>query len=143
MIKRTVKKPISFLLALFMIFSLTACNNTTTPEPGDTSDAEITVPTKEFTPSEEFLIVRGNMYSSEDTIIDACYYVKKAFEAAYGYKLTIETDKVEATADSYEILIGHTNRKASQNLASTLSLNDYVYAIPSEKSITRRPSVAR
>ena len=135
MIKRTVKKPISFLLALFMIFSLTACNNTTTPEPGDTSDAEITVPTKEFTPSEEFLIVRGNMYSSEDTIIDACHYVKKAFEAAYGYKLTIETDNVEATADSYEILIGHTNRKASQNLASTLSLNDYVYAIPSEKTI--------
>ena len=133
MIRHTLKKPICFLLALFMIFTLTACNDTDDiPEPpAETAPA----PTKEFTPSESFVIVRGEIYAANSDIVDACYYVKKAFEAAYGYKMTIETDKTEATANSYEILIGHTNRAISQKYSSALSLNDYVYVIPSEKTI--------
>ena len=133
MIGHTFKKLLCFLLALFMIFTLTACDDTdSTPEtPAESEPA----PIKEFTPSENFVIIRSEIYASDPDIVDACYYVKKAFEAAYGYKLTIETDRVEATANSYEILIGNTNRKASQKYSADLYLNDYVYAIPSEKTI--------
>ena len=130
--KYTLKKPLCFLLAFLMIFTLTACNNDNSTEQ---ETEEFVAPTKEFTPSENFVIVRGEMYASETNTIDACYYLKKAFEAAYGYELTIITDKEQRTNDSYEILVGNTNRKQSQTIYSGLSLNDYVYTIPSEQTI--------
>ena len=136
MLRRTFKKPICFLLALFMIFTLTACNdNPTEPlDTKDTSEAEA-APAKEFTPSEKFVIVRSDLYAADADIVDACYYVRKAFEAAYGYKMITETDATEYTADRYEILIGVTNRKQSKAMFSGLSINDYGYSIPSEKTI--------
>ena len=136
MIKHKLKKTISFFLAIFMILTLTACNDTiSTEDPTDETEDTAVAPTKEFTPSEKFVIVRGDLYASDGDTTDACFYIKKAFEAAYGYKLTIETDAVEYSADRYEILIGNTKRAASQKVYSQLTLDDYAYAIPSEKTI--------
>ena len=139
MLNSAFKKSICFLLALFMILSLTACDDKTPPADEETTDSvEETKPSaspKEFTPSESFVIVRGDLYTADNDTTNACYLIKKAFEAAYGYKLDIVSDAQEATKDSYEILVGSTNRKQSQSVHASLSLNDYTYVIPSEKQI--------
>ncbi len=126
------KKPLCFLLALFMIFTLTACNDKNSDDP---NADDFVAPTKEFTPSENFVIVRGELYATDADIADSCYYLKKAFEAAYGYTLEIVTDKVAQSNDRYEILVGNTNRRQSQVFSDNLTLNDYGYKIPNEKTI--------
>ncbi len=128
------KKMICLLLATLLLFSSVACNNSpTSSSEGSNEDPKQQV--KEFIPSEHFAIVRGELYVSDSSISDACYLIKKAFKAAYGYQLVAYTDKTEYTNDSYEILVGSTNRPQSKKHLDQLYLNDYVYAIPSERVI--------
>ena len=58
-------------------------------------------------------------------------YLKDAFEQAYGIRLEIKTDEVEAT--EYEILIGLTNRTETAELYLTLKDSEYGYALIGNK----------
>ncbi len=127
----TLKKLISLWLAIFMVLTLAACGNKNNDDPSDPQEDLTPVA---FTPSEDYVIVRGDLYASNPEISDACYYLKKAIEKVYGFTPEIVTDKTEA-AGKNEFIVGNTNRAFSQKLSRTLLLNDYGYTIPTKNAI--------
>ena len=123
---------ISLWLAVFMLFTFVACgNNSGNEDPTETQEDRKPVA---FTPTEEYVIVRGDLYASNEDITDACYYLKKAIEKAYGFTPEIVTDQT-AAAGKKEILVGNTNRAFSKKVSDQLSVNDYAYSIPTASAI--------
>lgn len=117
------------LLAMFMItVSLSSCLNT--QENDEENDPEQNVAfdlTKEHLAS-YVIIIPSQM--NEDMLPNATY-LQAAFEQAYGIRLEIKTDEVEAT--EYEILIGLTNRTETAELYLTLKDSEYGYALIGNK----------
>ena len=66
-------------------------------------------------------------------------YLNDAMQNAYGFTLTVKDDSYDQTVGlnpaPYEILIGQTNRKSSQNLFKTLGASDYTYLIQSKRIV--------
>lgn len=114
---------------MFMItVSLSSCLNT--QENDDENDPEQNVVfdlTKEHLGS-YVIIIPSQM--NEDMLPNATY-LKDALEQAYGIRLEIKTDEVEAT--EYEILIGLTNRTETAELYLTLKDSEYGYALIGNK----------
>ena len=131
---KTFHKYLCILLAILMTLSLAACNNGGTNEPNDTEAETVAKTAYPFLPDENYVIVRSNLYSSNAEISDACYYLKKALEKAYGITLDIVTDEKEA-AGKKEFLVGVTNRAFSKQVSESLSINDYAYYIPTASAI--------
>ena len=88
---------LALLLALFTIFSMVSCNKAPEKEQPTEKAPEKEQPTEApteeetvaqtpypFSLTEEYVIVRGDLYSSNEEITDACFYLKKAIEKAYG-----------------------------------------------------------
>lgn len=129
---KAFKRIIALLLAIFTLFTLVACDKN-----GNTIETSTQEPAKKevaFTPDEEYVIVRGEIYSSNEEITDACFYLKMALEKAYGIKVSITTDTA-LSGTGKEFMIGSTNRKLSQDFFLSLSINDYGYYIASKTAI--------
>ena len=126
------KRLVSLLLAIFTIFSLIACNNENNNEQ-ETQPITDKMPTA-FVPTEDFVIVRGDLYFSEENISNACYLLKKAIEKAYGFIPEVVTDQTNAIGKK-EILVGYTNRNASKQMYESLGINDYGYTVASQNTI--------
>ena len=126
---KNITRIICLLLAMFMItVSLSSCLNT--QENDEENDPEQNVAfdlTKEHLGS-YVIIIPSQM--NEDMLPNATY-LKDAFEQAYGIRLEIKTDEVEAT--EYEILIGLTNRTETAELYLTLKDSEYGYALIGNK----------
>ena len=126
---KNITRIICLLLAMFMItVSLSSCLNT--QENDDENDPEQNVVfdlTKEHLGS-YVIIIPSQM--NEDMLPNATY-LKDALEQAYGIRLEIKTDEVEAT--EYEILIGLTNRTETAELYLTLKDSEYGYALIGNK----------
>ena len=126
---KNITRIICLLLAMFMItVSLSSCLNT--QENDDENDPEQNVVfdlTKEHLGS-YVIIIPSQM--NEDMLPNATY-LKDALEQAYGIRLEIKTDEVEATV--YEILIGLTNRTETAELYLTLKDSEYGYALIGNK----------
>ena len=129
----TLQKYLCLFLAILMTLSMASCNNRTNP-PVDTEAETEAATAYPFVPTEEYVIVRGDLYASNAEISDACYYLKKAVEKAYGITLNIVTDQTEA-AGKKEFIIGPTNRAFSKKVSDTLGLNDYAYYVPTSSAI--------
>ena len=137
--KTRILKKLSLLLALLILFSLVACNDTQNNEISsqtETSDSVGTVNT-EFLPNVAFKIIRGNLYTSDDNISDASEYLQNAFSAVYGIqpKITSDTSIGFMEPGDYEIIIGDSNRPQSAQLMQSFGLNDYSYVVESDKTI--------
>lgn len=133
--KRRFLKQLCLLLACLLTFS--ACNQSGKEPNADTEQQTEPTPTEpvSFLPGESIVIVRGDLYTSNVEIGDACFLLKKAFEAAYGVEPIIESDKKPRDTHSLEILVGTTNRPDSQNEVSQLALNDYAYLVKSQNTV--------
>ena len=134
-------KLLCLLLAVFTILSMVSCNKdpekeqpTEAPTEEETEEETVAQTPYPFSLTEEYVIVRGDLYSSNEEITDACFYLKKAIEKAYGITLNIVTDQTDAKGKK-EFLIGATNRAVSKRLSESLGLNDYAYYVPSQSSI--------
>ena len=132
-----LKKLLCLLLAILTCISMVSCNNdsgkeqpTEAPTEEETA-AQVAYP---FTPTEDYVIVRSDLYASDENTTDACFYLKKAIEKAYGFTPEIVTDATDAKGKK-EFLVGPTNRAFSKQLVGALYLNDYTYAVPTKNAI--------
>ena len=126
-------KKISFLLAVFMLAAclfLVACNGnkeeTTTPE-------ETTVP--DLTPK-----ILATDISKYNLICEArsagtaiIWDLQSQIQKMCGKKIVLETDYLDES--EFEILVGKTNRKESEEFLSGLLWDDYGYAIVGNKIV--------
>ena len=137
MLQKKFRRLICLLLAIFTVLSLVACNNDNGNDPEQSTEASTTPPppSVSFVPTQDCVIIRGDLYSSEENIADACFYLKMALKEVYGITAKIETDTVPATGDRCEFLVGVTNRTPSKKTYALLSLNDYSYNVSSKTSI--------
>ena len=134
--KSVLVRFLCLMLTLFAVVQLAACNNNDNPpqpeqtQPPTSSSSRPTT----FVPDADYAIVYGQYYSSNKQIENACKYLKRALEAAYGISVSIVDDVTEINAKK-EFLVGMTNRAASDEIESTLSLNDYTYYVSSNEAI--------
>ena len=135
---KKLKKSISLLLAVFMLFTFVACDKDSKDDEKPTdAQTETKAPVQKpvtFTPNADYVIVRGDLYSSNEDIIDACFYLKEALKKAYNIDARITTDEVDS-GSTKEFLIGPTNRKDSESFFGSMGLNDYGYYIASQNAI--------
>lgn len=151
-----MKKTLAFLLAAVMIFSLVGCNGNTPDLSDDVTTTENVTDNTTEAPLEDegpvqkngeltlmldkksiFSIVRPDIAAND--VIDAAISVNKAIKDITGSLLKIETDFI-APNDSldnhvYEILVGNTSRKESQELASKLKSNQFAIKTTDTKII--------
>ena len=129
-------KLISLLLSVVIFLSFASCDSFGQNQPEQTeaqTQPNASRPTT-FVPDADYAIVYGALYSADQTTANACKYLRKALEAAYGLTVSIVDDSTEVNAKK-EFLVGITNRDASKQIADTLALNDYAYSVVSDESI--------
>lgn len=147
------RKILSLLLALCMILCMVACQpdaGDDLPEPPPEDDPTVTPPEDDPTdnpPIEEpepteielsakYVLIRPD--EKNDTEVKAALLLERALESIYGEKFNIATDypaKGEDDEDTFEILIGETNREATQTVLATLSYKDWTYSVVNSKTI--------
>ena len=130
------KQWLCLLLAILMTLSTVSCKNgnNDNEDPTETKENVVASTPYPFVPTDEYVIVRGDLYASDGKTTDACYHLKKAIEKAYGITLNIVTDQTEAKGKK-EFLVGPTNRAFSKQMSETLALNDYAYYVPTSSAI--------
>lgn len=158
--KYTYLKLLSLLLALCMLFSAVACTqeppaddtNPPVEQPGDNpgepeqpeqpeepdqpeqpEQPEEPVAPTEFVLNGSYVLVRPDDKTDEE--VAALQLLGRGLQSAYGVRFSKGTDYVE---NEFEILIGETNREASQKAGEELSYLDWVYEVVSDKVIVIR-----
>ena len=142
--KRIIKLSV-ILIALFALFSLSSCEKN---EVQDSSETEIQEETEAV--SESFLLNPDGtspftvVYEDKryDKMAKPSVALKKSIEEALGTELKIATDfldnaVIEDFADSYEILIGRTNRPESDEVLNTLEEGTYAIRAVGNKLVIR------
>ena len=148
--KKTFLRVLLALLALCMLLGTAACGaNTdgasdTTPADipagadADTTPAETTAAAVSFTLNASYAIVRPDDLNGQEEI-DAVQLLMRGIKSAYGENCTIKTDftrpNTQFVPGEFEILVGPTNRPASQELDATLKYYDWAYSIVSPNVI--------
>lgn len=126
-----MKKLTALLLALLCVI-LPACGEDAPEPPAQTTEAPAatTEAPKPLTiPAEsDYVIIRAD--EADQAVVDAAIDLMKSFASA-GIKVGIASDWEKkgtdpATRHPREILVGKTNREASQKAAKTLRANDYI-----------------
>ena len=134
-------KLISFLLALCMLVSLAGCNESSEEqvEPAPSNDEQ--TPNEPEQPEEvssitlndSYVLVRPDLQTQEE--VDAMLLLGRGLESAYGTRFPVGTDYIprgeEGGINEFEILIGETNREASQLAMGELSMRDWMYRVVS------------
>ena len=134
-------KKISFLLAILMLlqcFFLVACNKNDDQE----TTPEVTTPAE--TPTEpasyaEVLAIDISKYSlvcaqrSSAAVMGQFWQMQSQIKKMYGKEPLAETDFIEES--EFEILIGATNRKESQDFLAGLLWDEYGYTIVGSKIV--------
>ncbi len=116
------------LLTSALLIALCACNveeaPTETTEEAETTEA----PAVKFTLDSRYKIIRSD---TSKEAVKAAQYLRSAIEKVTGELLEFETDWVrkgeEVIAGEYEILVGTTNRKESEELSNSLRKSDWCY----------------
>jgi len=142
------------LAALLSLVPLCSCGKDTpadidpagTPS-ADTTAAETTLPPETEPPvpqypilengASNFKIVRSDL--AGNPVVQAAITLRKAFEEKYNYAMPLETDWVKkddpVPADTFEILIGTTNRAESIAAAEKLNAGEFVIEAASPNRI--------
>lgn len=134
------------LAALLALAPLTSCSSKT-PTNTDTTAAETTAPVTTEAPVEQYTIVENGASSftiiradsSSDTVTQAAISLRKAIEDKFGCSMSISTDWVKRDeaipADTFEILIGTTNRAESTAAAEAMRGGEFIVDVVSPKRI--------
>lgn len=85
-----------------------------------------------------YTIVRNNFYANSTGISESVLYLRKALQYSCGVDSTLGLDTAPVTDESYDIIIGETQRAESKDTFDTLGVNDYGYCVISEKQIVIR-----
>lgn len=127
--KHKYLKLLGLLLAICMMMSCLSCQD---EPPVDEQPPAVEQPqeTLEFTLTKDFVIVRPDEKVAEE--VAALQLLGRGLQSANGFKLSKGTDYEE---NEFEILIGTTNREASQTALADLSYMDWSYEIVSDKTI--------
>lgn len=134
------------VVSLFLVLALllTACGEVKDPqdpsEPAGPSEPDDPTqpgePETELKIDEKFTVLRGDNLREN---AEACNYIIRAIKEVYGIKVGFETDYLNRGESPREgekvILIGRTNRPASEALLESLTSRDYAYAIPDSHTI--------
>lgn len=136
--KKMTKRSLAFILLFAMLFACISCTRTNddkTTTPDVTTNAELVT----FLLNENVKIVRSEYYTDRN-IIEAMQYVRNAIQATYGHLVKLSDDWYKESEglvpNTYEILIGRTNRSQSQEAYESLKTDDYMYSVESENVIT-------
>lgn len=139
---------ICFIIVLTLLISFVSCGNdsvettqTTVQTTAQTSAQESTttpLSSDSFCLDEDYTIVRNNFYSSSVGISESILYLRKALQYSCGVDSSLGLDTAPVTDDSYEIIIGDTQRAESKDTFDTFGINDYGYCVISEKKIVIR-----
>ncbi|MBQ3125520.1 MAG: hypothetical protein IJC15_00500, partial [Clostridia bacterium] len=146
---------LSFALAALLVLApLSGCGKDTPVgtdpvggTPADTNTAETTVPVETEPPipqyaiiengTSNFKIVRSDL--AKETVVQAAIALRKAFEAKYNYAIPLETDWVKKDdpipTDTFEILVGTTNRAESIAAAEKLNDGEFIIEVASPNRI--------
>ena len=127
-------------LGIVLAMLLTACNADTgdtgeTTQSGEEAPAQTVTLVGEGAP--EFKVLRGDTCPDKET--DAAVALRKALIAATGVEPAIGTDWVkrgeEPPTDTYEILVGNTNRPETADALSRLGENQYIIKLYGENRL--------
>jgi len=123
-----------------MLLACISCQGKDTPETTTPSETVVTTESaKPFVINASFKIIRSE-FITDQTIVEAMQYIRKAIEEAYGHRLSLTDDWYRESAglvpNDYEILIGRTNRPQSKAAYDSLKNDDYMYSVDSENVIT-------
>ena len=132
-----MKKAKILLLVSLIIICLTACvscNKETSPDTADDANGQKTLCL--FSDGKtEFTLIRAR---GEESHLDTADFsrVNHALNDCLNEKIAVFSDGTqEASADSYEILVGNTNREEGQIIAQTLRVDEYFVGISGNKFI--------
>ena len=131
------------LLALCLLLGVMGCQKEPAAEvdtpPADDTAQDTAVQEKEpgeILLSADFVLIRPQDKTDEE--LAALKLVWRALSSIYGGTFRMETDfqvKGEDDAPAYEILVGATNRAASQELLGTLSYKDWAFRVVDSHTI--------
>jgi len=135
-----MKRFLSLILVSVMLLACISCQGKDTPETTTPSETVVTTESaKPFVINASFKIIRSE-FITDQTIVEAMQYIRKAIEEAYGHRLSLTDDWYRESAglvpNDYEILIGRTNRPQSKAAYDSLKNDDYMYSVDSENVIT-------
>ena len=123
-----MKKAFALLLALLslaLIFSMTACNNESTPdEPVEDPTPETPMVDIVTADASAYTLIRSDLYNISDEITQAAVSLRKGIEAATGFAIEISTDYNDPV--ECEIIIGDTNRAENEWIPTDLADNEFV-----------------
>lgn len=121
---------LSFIISFSMLFSFVACQNNSNE---DKKPSE-----SEFKLGNKYIVIRGENYEKNEQTVEAMQVIQQAIMAVYGEMTNLGNDyrrSEDEPVNEFEILVGSTNREASQNALKDLGINDYTYSIESENVI--------
>ena len=118
-----MKKIIYVLLAVILCLGLASCGKTENNDPN-------TVTLKTIENISEYVVVRSDTSSSDVTGLATS--LRKAINDATGASVSVKTDYY---SNSYEILVGDTNRQQSIDAAEGLRYYDYTVKIDGKKIV--------
>ncbi len=142
---RMYNKILCLILTLSMLLCMVACNPAQPPEDEKLpEDPDVSAPEEEdqlpteIQLSSKFVLVRPD--ERDENEIKAIQLLGRALGSIYGEKFSIKTDYLDLGSntedvDTYEILIGATNRTHSQDTLATLSYNDWSYRVVDQNTI--------
>ncbi len=134
------------LAALLTLAPLTSCNSDT-PDAGDTTAAETTAPVVTEAPVPQYAIIENGASrfsiirpdAAADAIIQTSVALRKALETKFGCTLDIGTDWVKrgdsVPTDTFEILVGSTNREESITAAESIAGGEFVIDVISPNRV--------
>ncbi len=127
------KRILTLIMAVLMTVSLFSCSNSSDGENNGTEEAVVGIPVASL--SELSIILPKD--GIEKTLLDACAYMKYTIESKYNVKLQQNDDASdEISADTYEILVGKTNRSESEAVYDRLEkYNDIEICLVGKKLV--------
>ncbi|MBQ8718351.1 MAG: phosphodiester glycosidase family protein [Clostridia bacterium] len=141
--KRTYNKLLCLLLALCMLLCTVACQEQEPPVDTEIPDEQPSTPVVAPTPTEielsaKYVLIRPEERNDDE--VKAVQLLWRVLGELYGEKFSMETDyrgkdDTGENAEAFEILVGETNRQASQDVLATLSYNDWTYRVISEHTV--------
>lgn len=132
--KHRYYKILSLILTLAILLCSAACQGEQPPTPPDEKEdivPEVEQPT-EIQLSAKYVLIRPDEKNEKE--VQALQLLKRGLESVCGESFSLATDypardESDESANVYEILIGATNREASQTVFETLTYNDWSYRV--------------
>ncbi len=140
--RHVYQKWLCAMLAICMLLALPACKDEEPDVPASTDPVEPPVEESpaavtSFTLNDSYILIRPDERTDEE--VDAVVLLNRGLTSAYGGRFALQTDYVgkddDENADTYEILVGPTNRAESQAIAAELGYNDWGYRVISDRVI--------